>query len=237
MRSWRLALERRGAFSKETWFSPPRGGALFKETWFSPPSGALSKAVLRFVHTRYFPTRCGVASPTPRTKFLHLMGPKIVLRNLCASWASGSKVARMSWSVWSVQALRRVISHLQTLQDGQIMSEDVVDSCSFTLELVYREFVTMGMIGALDGNEREACRCVQNALQLLSHLKDSAISLETRTPPVARQQGRRGHPRFKIGNEQLQFLVEIISQCHRFLAFWVCLVAQWSEGWVNMEYQ
>ena len=107
-----------------------------------------------------------------------------------------------------MQALRRVISHLQTLQDGQIMSEDVVDSCSLTLELVYREFVTMGTIGALDGNEREACRCVQNALQLLSHLKDSAISLETRTPPVARQQGRRGRPRFEIGSEQLQFLVE-----------------------------
>ena len=30
--SWRLALEERGAFSKETCFSPPRGGAFSKET-------------------------------------------------------------------------------------------------------------------------------------------------------------------------------------------------------------
>ncbi len=52
-------------------------------------------------------------------------------------------------SSWSRQALDRVISEMQVLQDGRLLSEDVLESCLLTLELVYREFVTQSSIGIL----------------------------------------------------------------------------------------
>ena len=61
-------------------------------------------------------------------------------------------------SVWSILAIQRVLFQLQPTRDGRIMSEDVLESCILTLELVQREFVTLGTIGRLSAAE-VSCRC------------------------------------------------------------------------------
>ena len=48
-----------------------------------------------------------------------------------------------------------------------------------TLELVHREFVTLGTIGRLSAAEEVSCRCVVGALRLLCQLK---ADLKPRTP-------------------------------------------------------
>ena len=40
---------------------------------------------------------------------------------------------RVMSSVWSILAIRRVLSQLQPMRDGRIMSEDVLESCILTL--------------------------------------------------------------------------------------------------------
>ena len=115
----------------------------------------------------------------------------------------------MSWSVWSTQALRRVISQIQVIQDGRNLSVDIIESCVLTLELVYREFVTMSTISRLSEDEEVAARCVINALRILSVLRDNSDIVSPITPPVMPPQpGRVGRPRFVITSEQLQYLVE-----------------------------
>ena len=88
-------------------------------------------------------------------------------------------------SVWSILAIRRVLSQLQPMRDGRIMSEDVLESCILTLELVHREFVTLGTIGRLSAAEEVSCRCVVGALRLLCQLK---ADLKPRTPNSSHRQ-------------------------------------------------
>ena len=92
-------------------------------------------------------------------------------------------------SVWSILAIRRVLSQLQPTRDGRIMSEDDLESCILTLELVQREFVTLGTIGRLSAAE-VSCRCVVGALRLLCQLK---ADLKPQTPNSSHRQlcGRR----------------------------------------------
>ena len=113
-------------------------------------------------------------------------------------------------SVWSILAIRRVLSQLQPMRDGRIMSEDVLESCILTLELVHREFVTLGTIGRLSEAEEVSCRCVVGALRLLCQLSDkSDMASVYYTPPATQLPvGRVGRPRFEIRSEQLQYLVE-----------------------------
>ena len=69
-------------------------------------------------------------------------------------------------SVWSILAIpfRRVLSQLQLMRDGWIMSEDVLESCILTLELVHREFITLGTIGRLSVAEEVSDGSTQSDL-------------------------------------------------------------------------
>ena len=52
------------------------------------------------------------------------------------SYVALSLSTKLSMSSWSRQALNRVISEMQVLQDGRLLSRDVLESCLLTLELV-----------------------------------------------------------------------------------------------------
>ena len=98
---------------------------------------------------------------------------------------------------------------MQVIQDGRNLSVDVIDSCELTLELVYREFVTMDTINRLSEDVRAAARCVRGALHILSELKDVSDIVLPNTPPVAQpQQGGVGRPRFVISGQQLRYLAD-----------------------------
>ena len=72
-------------------------------------------------------------------------------------------------SSWSRQALNRVISEMQVLQDGRLLSRDVLESCLLTLELVCREFVTQISIGKhIDGNHKQNLHFRNHYVQFLS---------------------------------------------------------------------
>ncbi len=105
---------------------------------------------------------------------------------------------KLSMSSWSRQALNRVISEMQVLQDGRLLSRDVLESCLLTLELVCREFVTQSSIGTLSEDEEAAAAYTLNALQVLQSIQeywDVDVTLHT---PLSCPVTRVGRPAFAI---------------------------------------
>lgn len=110
-------------------------------------------------------------------------------------------------SLWSRQAFERVIARLQVLQDGRLLSGSVLDSCIFTLELIYREFVMKSSMDGLSQDEETASQYVLNALRGLCTLQVRSGTVVQNVPPVLHL-GIVGRPRFSVSHEQLEFLVE-----------------------------
>lgn len=90
-------------------------------------------------------------------------------------------------SNWSKQALERVFSQLQVIQDGRLLSVDVVQSCILTLELIYREFVSQASLVQLTEDEEDAAQYILEALQLLVNTEERLVMTSTTdnryTPP------------------------------------------------------
>ncbi len=64
---------------------------------------------------------------------------------------------KLSMSSWSRQALNRVISEMQVLQDGRLLSRDVLESCLLTLELVCREYLSHRAVNTLMETTSRTC--------------------------------------------------------------------------------
>ena len=75
-------------------------------------------------------------------------------------------------SQWAVSTLRRVVSDLVPFQQGEAIPQDVAESFSVSLELVYRELLAKESLEGMTVAESEACECVRRSLALLANLAE-----------------------------------------------------------------
>ena len=112
-------------------------------------------------------------------------------------------------SQWAVSTLRRVVSDLVPFQQGEAIPQDVAESFSVSLELVYRELLAKESLESMTVAESEACECVRRSLALLANLAELSRANEhqfTQTEPM--RDGQIGRPKFCISCDQLSMLLE-----------------------------
>lgn len=110
---------------------------------------------------------------------------------------------------WAVSTLRRIVSDLVPFQQGDIIPQDVAESFSVSLELVYRELLAKESLEGMTVPESEACECVRQSLALLANLTELSRVNErqfTQTEPI--RDGQIGRPKFCISCDQLSMLLE-----------------------------
>ena len=88
-------------------------------------------------------------------------------------------------SSWAIRTLRRVSSDLLCLQDGRIISLNVLEAVLISLELVYRDLIAQEQPRPSSALEDQACDLVRKCLQdMRSSLDKAEHSQEvTQSPP------------------------------------------------------
>ena len=110
-------------------------------------------------------------------------------------------------SPWSVSTLCRIVTDLAPFQ-GTSIPLDIIDSFSVSLELVYRELLAKQLVdGSMTVAEIEGCECVRQCLQIIAQMKEDDRTCEFQLAEPIRD-GRIGRPKFSIGREQLNMLLE-----------------------------
>lgn len=114
----------------------------------------------------------------------------------------------MSSMVWSLNSLRRIISHLGTVSDGRYLSEDAVSGMTLCLEQIHREFVVAESLHGLSESEQAALSFVLSALNSLQNVQEIVSEdAQAPLPPISRS-GAVGRPSFSIPIQQLTCLIE-----------------------------
>ncbi len=100
--------------------------------------------------------------------------------------------------------LRRVVGDFEYLSYGRYISSDLCEGSLLSLELVCREFIIAEQLEGLSNTERAALNYINDAITLLSNIKDLPL-VERYSPPVIMCSGIVGRSRFEIPRQQLFF--------------------------------